>query len=227
MIASQDRSYWIGASDTSYVVGNWTTASFRTWWQSKLGMNFKPKFNNKYTRAGTHYEHKILDTIPFVEMDTQILFPEIGLRVNYDGIVGKSIKEVKTYKADKEFKVSKTYWRQAQVEMFAADTTDLEILAYPMTEDHYKNYFIPVDPKKIGHFPVEYDQGFIEGEFLPKLIYLKHCMDIGAFPKKEEYIKWQDTKRNELKQQISLLRSNRQSSCVTVAGVSSVAMPTT
>ena len=226
MIASQDRSFFIGASDTSTVVGNWTTATFKKWWQEKLGMSCTPKFNNKYTLAGTHYEHAILGTIPFVEMDKQIIFPEIALRVNYDGMVGNAIYEVKTYKADKEFKVSKNYWRQAQVEMFAADSTELEIVAYPMTEDHYKNYFIPIDVNLIQRFPIAYDQKFTEGEYLPKLIYLKHCMDVGIFPTKEDFKEWQATNQSELEQQILQLRSNRESLSVTVVGVSSVGIPT-
>ena len=225
MITNNSRAWWVGASDTSTVVGNWETETFKKWWIEKLGYE-TPKFNNKYTLAGTHYEHKILDTIPFVQKDNQILIPEIALRVNYDGMVGNSIHEVKTYKADKEFKVSKQYWRQAQVEMFAADSTELEIVAYPMTEEHYKNYFLPIDKNLIKRFPIEYDQKFIEGEYLPKLIYLKRCMDVGAFPKKEDFKEWQATNQSELEQQISQLRLNRKSLIVMVAGVSSAVMPT-
>ena len=39
MIQSQDRSYYIGASDTSMVVGNWATKTFEKWWLEKLGLN--------------------------------------------------------------------------------------------------------------------------------------------------------------------------------------------
>ena len=38
MIQSQDRSYYIGCSDTSMVVGNWKTKSFENWWLEKIGI---------------------------------------------------------------------------------------------------------------------------------------------------------------------------------------------
>ena len=194
MIRSRDRSGWFGASDTSHVVGDWGTATFRCWWMEKLGISYKPKFQNKYTLAGTYYEHAILDTVPSCEKDRQICIPELGLRVNYDGMAGKSIKEVKTYKEGNGFRVTKAYWRQAQAEMFAAGSRDLEILAYPFTEEHYKNYFIPVDKDKVRHFPVEYDGEFVECEWLPRLAYLKHCLDAGAWPGKEDFERWENTK---------------------------------
>ena len=39
MIADQDRSGWFGASDTSYVMGNWHTKTFKDWWLKKMGLN--------------------------------------------------------------------------------------------------------------------------------------------------------------------------------------------
>ena len=189
MITNQDRSMWIGAADTSFVVGNWTTDTFFKWWQSKMGLNFKPKFQNMYTIAGTFYEHALLETIPMVEMDKQIIIPELHLRVNYDGNVGKKIIEVKTFKAGKEFKVSKTYWRQAQVEMFAMGSTELTFLAYPMTEEHYRNYFLPIDKAKRIFIPCKYDPAFIR-EYIPKLKYMGYCMDHGMFPTKNGFDRW-------------------------------------
>lgn len=187
MIKSTDRSGWFGASDTSFVVGNWKTESFRRWWQEKLGMNFGAKFQNKYTLAGTFYEHAILNTIPGIIKDKQIVLPDLRLRVNYDGMVDLAIKEVKTYRENKEFKVTKGYFRQAQVEMFAAKSRDLEIVAYPLTQEHYKNYFIPIDKSRIKIFPVEYDEDFIGLEYLPKLEYLNKCLKVGAFPDMEAF----------------------------------------
>lgn len=194
MISSQSRAWYIGASDSSMVVGNWKTETFRKWWQAKLGLDLRGRFDTKYTMAGTHYEHAILDTIPGVIKDKQIILPELSLRVNYDGIIEGDtivIKEVKTHKEDKEFKVSKLYWRQAQVEIFAAEKyygrpVRLDIVSYPMTEKHYRNYFIPIDKDMIRTTPVEKDPAFI-GEYLQKLEYLKHCMDIGAFPTEGGY----------------------------------------
>ena len=189
MITNHDRSRYIGASDTSFVVGNWETDTFYKWWQSKMGLNFRPRFNNRYTLAGTFYEHALLDTIPLVEKDKQIVIPELHLRVNYDGNVGNKIIEVKTFKDDKEFKVSKTYWRQAQVEMYAMGSKELVFLAYPLSEEHYRNYFIPIDKSKRIFIPCEYDPGFIR-EYLPKLKYMGMCLEKGMWPIKRNYERW-------------------------------------
>lgn len=201
MIHSNDRGWWLGGSDASFVTGNWETDAFKKWWRSKVGLSIGDKFNNKYTLAGTYYEHAILDTIPGVIKDKQIKLPEYGLRVNYDGITEREtikIHEVKTHKADKEFKVSKIYWRQAQVEIFAAEIyygkpVELDIVSYPLTEEHYKNYFLPIDRKMICRTPIEKSSIFI-GDLIPKLLYLKHCMKIGSFPTEEDYEKFNITK---------------------------------
>lgn len=187
MIRDQDRRVWIGASDSSYVVGNWTTESFLRWWESKIGMAFAArKWGNKYTNAGTYYEHAILDTIPGITKDEVVEIPELNLRVNYDGTwygdQGCTIYEVKTYTDTKDFKVSKAYWRQAQVEMFAKNTTRLYILAYPMSEEHYKDYFLPIDKAKRQMIRVEYDPEWIAMEYLPKLKYVSDCIKAGRLP---------------------------------------------
>ena len=119
-------------------------------------------------------------------MDEQILIPELRLRVNLDGNTENEIFEVKTHKKD-SFKVSKTYWRQAQVEMYAFEKKfgilpDLNILAYHVTEDDYKNYFRPIDIDRLQWFPVDYDDKFIAEIYLPKLIYLGGCMERGVMP---------------------------------------------
>jgi hypothetical protein len=196
MIESKSRALYIGASDTSQVVGSWKTETFKKWWQQKLGIDYTPSLGNKYTMAGTYYEHAILDALGIENKDAQILLPELRLRVNYDGITfgdGIEIHEVKTHKADKEFKVSKQYWRQAQVEMYAILASyripaRLYINAYPMTEEHYRDYFIPIDKSLIKSIRVDYDPDFIS-EYLGKLSYLKECIDKGAFPTEEGYEK--------------------------------------
>jgi len=38
LIQNQDRSGYVGASDTSMVVGNWGTKTFENWWLEKLGI---------------------------------------------------------------------------------------------------------------------------------------------------------------------------------------------
>lgn len=184
MIQSKDRSYYIGASDTSMVVGNWNTKTFENWWLEKLGLN-KNNFSTESTKAGNNYEHKILDALEIegLEKDRQIITDR--LRVNLDGNTDTCIYEVKTHKAEKEFKVSKQYWRQAQVEMYASKIYKLFIVAYALEDIDYINYFNEIDKKRIELIPVEYDRKFIEVEYLPKLIILTDFLKRGVFPYKQ------------------------------------------
>ena len=181
MIQSQDRSYYIGASDTSMVVGNWKTKSFENWWLEKIGLR-QNKLNNEAIKAGNNYEHKILQAlnIPDLELDKQIIIDR--LRVNLDGNSEDCIYEVKTHKIEKEFKVSKQYWRQAQVEMYAYNTRNLYIVAYALNEDDYNNYFNAIDIDRVKFNKVEYDEQFINNEYLPRLQILSECLKKGVFP---------------------------------------------
>lgn len=183
MIQSQDRSYYIGASDTSFVVGNWKTKTFEKWWLEKIGI-YKNEIKTEAMQTGTNYEHKILDALEIegLEKDKQIIYEDLRLRVNYDGNTDTCIYEVKTYNAEKEFKVSKQYWRQAQVEMFAKKTYKLNIVAYGLKEEDYKNFFNKIDKDRIKFYPVEYDKNFVEKEYLPKLKILAECLKKGVFP---------------------------------------------
>jgi hypothetical protein len=182
LIQSQDRSYFIGASDTSFVVGNWKTKTFENWWLEKLGLN-KNTFSSEATKAGNNYEHKILDSLDIegLEKDKQIIINR--LRVNLDGNTKDCIYEVKTYNAEKEFKVSKQYWRQAQVEMYASGIHKLYIVAYALNNGDYNNYFNEIDKERLQLIPIEYDEEFINNEYLPKLDVLTQCLEKGEFPK--------------------------------------------
>lgn len=181
MIQSQDRSNYIGASDTSMVVGNWKTKSFENWWLEKLGIR-KNELNNESIKAGNNYEHKILESLEIedLEMDKQII--KDRLRVNLDGNTKTCIYEVKTHKEEKEFKVSQQYWRQAQVEMFASGIHQLVIVAYGLIENDYKNYFNRIDKDRLKIIPIEYDENFIQSEYIPKLNILSECLRKGVFP---------------------------------------------
>ncbi len=181
MIQSQDRSYYIGASDTSRVVGNWKTKTFEKWWLEKLGL-YKNELKTEAMQTGTNYEHKILDALKVegLEKDKQIIIDR--LRVNLDGNTDTCIYEVKTYKTGKEFKVSKQYWRQAQVEMYASNIHNLYIVAYELKENDYKNFFNEIDNERIKFLQVEYDENFIKNEYLPKLEILTECLKKGVFP---------------------------------------------
>lgn len=182
MIASKDRSYYFGASDTSYVVGNWQTKSFEKWWLTKLGIA-RNTFTNESIIAGNNFEHKILNALDIqnLKMDKQIIIDR--LRVNLDGNTDTCIYEVKTYNAEKEFKVSKQYWRQAQVEMYASKIKNLYIVAYGLIEKDYKNFFNKIDKSRIQKIKIDYDEKFIEREYLPKLNYLTDCLKNGKYPK--------------------------------------------
>jgi hypothetical protein len=180
MIESRDRSGWFGASDTSFVMGNTQTATFKKWWLEKLGIR-QSTLSTKAMKVGTQYEHKILDTIPNVIKDRQILIPELHLRVNLDGETEDTIHEVKTYK-DGEFKVPKKYKEQVIVQMFASRKRKAQIDAYRLTEDDYRNYFNEIDLNRLSSHPVAYDEEFIF-KYLERLKYLCECLEKGVMPK--------------------------------------------
>lgn len=185
MISDQDRSGWFGASDTSYIMGNWKTKSFQNWWMSKLGINTS-HFTNVAMNAGTYYEHAILDVIGSPRKDHQIIIPEYKLRINLDGDGAGRIDEVKTYNYEKGFKVTKGYWQQVQVQTFAklweeGRMPETKIWAYGLLPDDYKNFFNPIDRERLKDYPIENDSVFIEG-YLNRVIYLKSCMEKGVMP---------------------------------------------
>jgi hypothetical protein len=181
MISDKDRSGWFGASDTHMVMGNWKTETFKKWWLEKLGLH-KNTINTKAMKAGTAYEHKILDTIPGIFKDRQIIIPELHLRINLDGDTGDTIYEVKTHKADKPFKVSLSYFRQVNVQMFAAGIKNAYIVSYGLTEGDYANYFNEIETDRIQYHKIEYDDEFISA-YLEKLKYLCECLEKGVMPK--------------------------------------------
>ncbi len=185
MIQSQDRSGYIGASDSSMVVGNWDTKTFEKWWLEKLGLH-KNTLNTESIKAGNNYEHKILEALELdgLEMDKQIIIDR--LRVNLDGNTDTCIYEVKTHKADKEFKVSKQYWRQAQVEMYASGIHQLYIVSYALNGNDYINYFNEIDKNRLSMHKIDYDENFIENDYKPKLAVLTKCLKEGVIPKMEE-----------------------------------------
>jgi hypothetical protein len=130
MIDSKDRSGWFGASDTDRIVNNFDTNTFIDWWLTKEGVTSN-HFESVEMNAGTHWEHRILESVnEDMEMDKQILIPELRLRVNLDGNTEDTIYECKTHKAAKEFKVPIKYKRQVWVQMFGANLRKAYIVAY-------------------------------------------------------------------------------------------------
>lgn len=184
MIENKDRSYYIGASDTGYVMRSWGTATFEKWWRVKQGLT-KNDFTNDAMKAGTAYEHKILDAlnIPGMEKDKQII--KGRLRVNLDGNTAEKIYEVKTYNAMKPFVVTKDYWRQVQVEMYALGVRQAEIVAYALEKEDYANFYRDIDPKRISHHKIKYDKRFI-ADYEKRMLYLSDCLEKGKFPDERE-----------------------------------------
>ena len=139
--------------------------------------------------AGTHKEHQILEYVsPFMETDKQILLPDLKLRINLDGNVGKHIYEVKTHSAEKDFKPSKKYIQQVIVQMYALQSNEADIVSYGLTEEDYKNYFLPIDPERLKYHPIASDEKWIWTTFLPRIRYLAYCLDKGILPDRER--KW-------------------------------------
>lgn len=183
MITNQDRSGYVGASDTRFVVAkNRTTKSWLAWWSEKLGLQVQ-EIHTEAMSAGTAWEHKILNAVDSaIRKDHQITIEKYRLRVNYDGDKDGTIYEVKTHNFLKEFKVTRPYWMQAQVEMYAMKTDKLYIVAYGLIDEEYKDYSGKVDDKRIKFYPVKYDKGWIQNEYLPRLKELCRALRKGKFP---------------------------------------------
>lgn len=166
MIHNHDRSGWIGASDTSYVMGSWSTASFARWWAVKLGL-IHGGVVTRAMQAGTAYEHHILHTLGITRTDRTIYRPLLRLRVNLDGEDAHCITEVKTHKKE-VYTVSRAHWQQCQVQQYAAHKP-CRIAAYRLLDDDYDNYFNDIDPARLTLHTVEYDAAWIETQYLPRL----------------------------------------------------------
>lgn len=183
MIADHDRSGYFGASDTDKIIGNWKTKTWEKWWLQKIGIN-TDHFDNRYTIAGTNWEHRILDSLqlPGLEKDKQIVIEDLRLRVNLDGNTPTCIKEVKTYQWEKGFKVPAKYRNQVQVQMFAANIHAADIVAYGLEDADYDNFLRDIDPQRLAQQPVAYDLKWLDTVYLPKLRILADCLKKGVFP---------------------------------------------
>lgn len=146
MIADLDRKWWFGASDSYKVITpNHNTKTWQTWWRVKCGIE-EPNFvGNKYTEAGTRFEHPILECFDkSINMDRQLIYEDLRLRVNYDGDKNGVIYEVKTHKAENPFEITPYIEAQIQTEMYVwkqcrDDFRGLYILSYAMTDEDYEN----------------------------------------------------------------------------------------
>ena len=180
MISSKDRSGYIGASDTTFVMGNWNTKTFEKWWRVKQGIE-ENHISNDAMMAGTAYEHKILDALNIagLEKDKQII--KGRLRVNLDGNTDTKIYEVKTHNIKKPFKVSAGYRMQVNVEMYASGIKEACIVAYALEEKDYCNYFRDIDKGRMTFHEIPFDEGFIK-KYEKRLMYLSRCLENEIFP---------------------------------------------
>lgn len=188
MISNHDRSGYFGASDVAYVIGNWKTKTWQNWWMQKLGIN-QDHFENRYTIAGTNWEHKILESLglPDLEMDRQIIVEELKLRVNLDGNTSRRIKEVKTYKIANGYKNPKKYIQQTHLQLYAAHRAGIpfegvDIVTYGLDEADYDNFFRQIDPARLREIPIAYDPGWVERVYLPRHMILLDCLKKGVMP---------------------------------------------
>lgn len=188
MIHNKDRSGWFGASDTSKIMSKWQGKTFDKWWLVKLGLS-QESYTNLAMQTGTALEHRILDYLGIVRRDRQIKIRKYCLRVNLDGETPHEINEIKTHSAD-VFTVSKAYWQQAQVEMFAAKKK-CKIVAYQITSDDYRNWYLPIDPNRLTEHPIKYNEEWVNTQYLTRLKYLATCLRSQKWPKMEDFKKWQ------------------------------------
>lgn len=183
MIASQDRSYYIGASDVEKVIGNWKTKTWLKWWMQKNAID-NSRVDNTYTLAGTHFEHRILESLYIdMELDKQVINEELRLRVNLDGNAEDCIYECKTTKEDiKTFKLPKKYINQVQVQMFGTGIRIAYIVVYQLLEEDYSNFFRAIDTERVRIFSVPYNEEWIKSVYLPKHLILRDCLVKGVLP---------------------------------------------
>lgn len=196
MIHDHDRSYYIGASDTKFVMGNWNTQTFRHWWDIKMGFD-DDDIDNIYLRTGTMYEPKILDRFSVEDRDRQIIIGR--LRVNLDGELIynddaelNTVVEVKTYAFDplKIWTPPKQYVQQVQVEMFATDYNSAILIGYGVDEHDYdaveRGETLVLSNERFRSVTYQRDDDWIENKYLPRLWYLCDCLEKEKLPCMED-----------------------------------------
>lgn len=188
MITNKDRSGFWGASETSKIVGNWDTKTFMELYLVKLGVT-ENNFTNTYLMAGNAYERKIAQSLGLkMKFDRCIKIPKLRLRVNLDAETKDCIYEIKTHKqTEKKWQPPTSYWQQCQVQMFATGKHKCKLVAYPMTDENYENFFLEVDNEKVEVFDIEYDEEWINNEYLPRLVYLAECLKKRKTPSMKEF----------------------------------------
>lgn len=195
MISNQDRSGYFGASDAKFILDtDFNSKTFAEWWDIKTGRSDKHIVNDAMV-TGTLYEHPIMQTfsemykIP-LELDKQIIIEDLKLRVNLDANSGNNIYECKTFKAGKSFN-HKQYINQVRIQMYAMNTDNATIVAYPVSDADYnaakQNFVLPIAADKIEIYPIQQDERWINETFLPRLRYLAYCLSEDKYPNEAEF----------------------------------------
>ncbi|MBR6603882.1 MAG: hypothetical protein IKK94_07695, partial [Clostridia bacterium] len=71
---------------------------------------------------------------------------------------------------------------------FASGIKEAKIVAYGLTDSDYNNFFLPIDKDRRTLIDIQYNECFIDEEYLPKLRYLAMCLEKGKFPKSDEFL---------------------------------------
>ena len=160
-------------------MGLWGVKVVGRWCVVKLGGR-REDVATEAMKTGTALEHRILEHIGVRRMDRQIKIRRLLLRVNLDGETMDCIHEVKTHGSE-TFHVTKPYWQQCQVEMFAARKS-CRIVSYRVLPEDHRNWFLPIDDSRLGYHPIPYDHAWIKEAYLPRMRYLAECLRKGAWP---------------------------------------------
>lgn len=196
MLQDFDRSGYFGGSDSKHIMAkNRNTKTWNKWWNIKTGKEQADQIGTVYTRAGNLYEHAILQTIDEdMTLDGQIIYEKYKLRINYDGYKDGIIYECKTHRAKNEFRVTKEYWMQCQVEMFVyqklssewflPDFNGLVLVSYPLYDDEYVDTEeeVEINEGRIQLQEVQYDKDWIKTEYLPRVKELARALKKGKRP---------------------------------------------
>ena len=148
--------------------------------------------------AGNAYERRIAQSLGLkMKFDRCVKIPKLRLRVNLDSETKDCIYEIKTHKAtEKQWLPLTNYWQQCQVQMFATCKHKCKLVAYPMKEENYDNFFLEVDREKVEVFDIPYDEQWVKNEYLPRLVYLAECLKKRKTPNKEEFERRQNNEKN-------------------------------
>ena len=199
MIKNKNRSHWFGASDTSMIMGNWETESFKNWWLVKLGVT-QNTLSSWVMDCGNIMEIPIIRFIEKLEKQKIHIgrrpYYKLGLRLrcNYDGLRKNEVVEIKTSGTGFK-KVPKNYWQQCQVLMYRKKKKYTSLYLYYMTDADYLNpYFPDIDKTRLVRHEIMFDKGFIDNEYLPRLRYLARCLKAKIMPKVGDYVQYYSKK---------------------------------